>query len=192
MKKCSKCKELKPLDSFNKDSQKIDKKQSHCRLCNSHKCNSWRHDNPDKFKLSVDNWKDNNKGYWVEWNQLNPHYNTLWFRKEIKTNPTFKLSSNIRSLIGMSFKNVLNNTYKKGKKTEEILGCTLEEFINYLQSLFIEGMTLENHGEWEMDHIIPISSAKTEEEIYKLNHYTNFQPLWKEDNRKKSNKMLGY
>lgn len=49
---------------------------------------------------------------------------------------------------------------------------------------------VENHGEWEMDHIIP--NAKTEEEIYKLNHYTNFQPLWKEDNRKKSNKMLGY
>ena len=30
---------------------------------------------------------------------------------------------------------------------------------------------------WAVDHIIPISWAKTEEEVYRLNHYSNFQPL---------------
>ena len=55
-------------------------------------------------------------------------------------------------------------------------------------------MTLENHGhgvgKWNIDHIIPISFAKTEEEIYKLNHYTNLQPLWWEENMAKGKKIL--
>ena len=51
-------------------------------------------------------------------------------------------------------------------------------------------MVWENYGMWEYDHIIPLSSAKNEEEVIKLNHYTNFQPLWKEENKLKSNKIL--
>ena len=50
-------------------------------------------------------------------------------------------------------------------------------------------MNWDNRGEWHYDHIIPISNAKTEEEVNKLNHYTNFQPLWAKDNRFKSSKI---
>ena len=39
-----------------------------------------------------------------------------------------------------------------------------------------------NYG-WDIDHIIPISSAFTEVEILKLNHYTNLQPLCSKINR---------
>lgn len=70
----------------------------------------------------------------------------------------------------------------------------MEEFIVYLKSLFIEGMTLENHGSckecWHIDHKIPISSAKTKEEIIKLNHYTNLQPMWSRENIKKEIKHV--
>jgi 5-methylcytosine-specific restriction endonuclease McrA len=59
-----------------------------------------------------------------------------------------------------------------------------------LEKLFKEGMTWENHGEWHIDHIIPISKAKTAEEIYKLNHYTNLQPLWKRENLCKGSKII--
>ena len=51
-------------------------------------------------------------------------------------------------------------------------------------------MTFDNRAEWSLDHIIPISLAKTEKELIKLNHYTNFQPLWKIENIKKGNKLL--
>lgn len=80
---------------------------------------------------------------------------------------------------------------KKRYKTEEILGCTLEELVSHLESQFTEGMTWENRGlkGWHIDHIIPISSAKTEEEVYKLSHYTNLQPLWAKDNLEKHNKI---
>jgi hypothetical protein len=49
-------------------------------------------------------------------------------------------------------------------------------------------MTWENRSEWHLDHKIPISWAKSEEMVYKLNHYTNFQPLWAKDNISKGNK----
>ena len=46
-------------------------------------------------------------------------------------------------------------------------------------------MSWENYGKyngeinygWDIDHIIPISIAKTEEDVMKLSHYTNLQPL---------------
>lgn len=100
--------------------------------------------------------------------------------------PLYKLICNIRKLICSSIKKM---NYTKKSKTYEILGCSFEEFKQHLERQFTEGMRIDNHGEWHMDHIIPISSAKTEQDIIKLNHYTNFQPLWAIDNLKKGNKI---
>lgn len=192
MKKCNKCKVEKSIDGFHNNKNFKDGKQPKCMEC----CKQWRDENPSYMKqYHVLNPEYNNIQQ-KKWRKDNPEkrkvINRKYLKKRIENDPHFKLSHSIRTLIYMSFKSVLKGTYKKGKKTENILDCTLEEFTQHLQSLFTEGMTLKNHGEWEIDHIIPISSAKNEEEIYKLNHYTNFQPLWKEDNRKKSNKMLGH
>jgi len=100
----------------------------------------------------------------------------------------YKLSYNIRSLISISFK--LNN-YSKNSKTNDILGCSFEEFKKYLESKFEPWMTWENRGlyngelnyGWDIDHIIPTSSAKNIDELIKLNHYTNLQPLCSYKNR---------
>jgi hypothetical protein len=72
----------------------------------------------------------------------------------------------------------------------DIVGCTQEFLKEYIENKFVDGMTWENQGEWHIDHRIPLSSANSEDEIYKLCHYTNLQPLWGEDNRIKSNKIL--
>lgn len=110
------------------------------------------------------------------------------YKKQRRNNdPVYKMKSAIRNLLNCVFSQRIG--IKKRHHTEEILGCTIEEFIKYIQSKFQEGMTLENHGEWHIDHIIPISSAKTEDEVLKLNHYTNLQPLWAEDNLKKGSKI---
>lgn len=104
-----------------------------------------------------------------------------------RKNPINKLKLDIRCLIKNTF---LKKHFKKNTKTEKILGCSLDFFIEYLQSKFQEGMTLENHGLWHIDHIKPIALATTEEEVIKLNHYTNLQPLWAKDNLKKGAKYL--
>lgn len=107
-------------------------------------------------------------------------------KEKMKINPLFKLSHNIRTLIRMSLKNQFT---EKSKKTQEILGCSFEEFKIYLESKFDENMNWDNQGSyWHMDHIKPISLANTKEEVYELNHYTNFQPLYWVDNLSKGNK----
>lgn len=110
-------------------------------------------------------------------------------RTYIKNKEKYYLSINIRNVIYQSFKRACKGAYKKSDKTENILGCSIQEFIEHLQSLFTKGMTSENNGQckecWHIDHIIPLATAKTEEEIVKLNHYTNLQPLWRDDNLSK-------
>lgn len=79
--------------------------------------------------------------------------------------------------------------YTKKSKSFEIIGCTVEEFKAHLESQFLEGMSWENRSKWQIDHFIPLASAKTESEILKLNHYSNLRPMWASDNRKKGAKM---
>jgi hypothetical protein len=78
----------------------------------------------------------------------------------------------------------------KKNKTMDMVGCDSHFLKEYLEQKFQQGMSWDNYGVWHIDHIIPLSSAKSEEEIYKLCHYTNLQPLWGIDNIKKSNKIL--
>lgn len=111
-----------------------------------------------------------------------------------KSNKLYRLKCNVRSY----FSNMLKNKgFKKKLKTHEMLGCTYIEFKEYLESLWESWMNWDNYGlyngtpnyGWDIDHIIPISSAITEEELLKLNHFSNLQPLCSYTNRViKSNK----
>ena len=100
----------------------------------------------------------------------------------------YRLKCNFRSY----FSNMLKNKgFKKKVKTHEILGCSYIEFKEYLESKFESWMTWDNYGlyngelnyGWDIDHIIPQSSANTEEELLKLNHFSNLQPLCSYTNR---------
>lgn len=71
-----------------------------------------------------------------------------------------------------------------------------DEFKEYIQNQWSEGMSWKNYGlganntTWHIDHKIPIFSATSLEEIYKLNHHTNLQPMWGSDNIRKSNSIF--
>jgi hypothetical protein len=78
----------------------------------------------------------------------------------------------------------------KQNTTFEVVGCSPQELKIYLEQKFINPMSWENQGKWHIDHIIPLSSAKTEEELYKLCHFTNLQPMWATDNIKKGSKII--
>jgi hypothetical protein len=142
-------------------------------------CKNWRYENDDKMKAK-------RKLYYQENKEDIIKKNYEYCKNREKTDSLYKLTRGIRALILISFKKQFTT---KSKKTIEILGCSFEEFKLHLESQFDDKMNWENQGTyWHMDHIIPISSAETEEDVYRLNHYTNFQPLYWEDNLKKSNK----
>jgi len=155
----------------------------------------YRENNKDKLKNYIVNWRIENvdkfqsgrKNYYEKNKEDIKRKNYQYCKNRKSTDPLYKLSRGIRSLILISFKSKFTT---KSKKTLEILGCSFEEFKIHLESQFDENMNWVNQGTyWHMDHIIPISSAQTEEDVYRLNHYTNFQPLYWEDNLKKSNKI---
>jgi hypothetical protein len=83
------------------------------------------------------------------------------------------------------------HNYSKNNSTFSIIGCSPECLKEHLEKQFKEGMTWDKLGKQiHIDHIIPLSSAKTEEEVYKLCHYTNLQPLWAHENLSKGNKII--
>jgi hypothetical protein len=106
-------------------------------------------------------------------------------------NNNYKLSMALRIRLSCALK----NNQKVGSAIRD-LGCSIEELKSYLESKFQEGMSWENYGRkkgikcWEIDHVVPISNFNLEdpEQFKKACHYTNLQPLWAEDNLKKSNR----
>jgi hypothetical protein len=105
-------------------------------------------------------------------------------KRRVKRDPLFKCICSIRNTLSQSFNRM---GYTKKSKTFEILGIEWDGFKLYIENKFREGMSWDNYGEWEYDHIVAVSNGKTEQEVIKLNHYTNFQPLWWKENNLKSN-----
>ncbi len=115
----------------------------------------------------------------------------IWRRKRrkerMKNDILFKLTSNLRRRLHSA---ITSSGMVKTKTTKEFLGADIKIVKEHLEKQFTEGMNWGNYGKWHIDHIIPISSAKTQEKLEKLFHYTNLQPLWAEENLRKSDKIL--
>lgn len=111
--------------------------------------------------------------------------------KNYKSNPNVKIAFNLRSRISSAIKR-LDKDNIKYKNSMELIGCSIENLHNYLESKFVDGMSWNNYGfrGWHIDHIIPCSSfdLTDEDNQKKCFHYTNLQPLWWKDNIIKSNK----
>jgi hypothetical protein len=116
-----------------------------------------------------------------------------YMKKKSRSTPEKHLATNIRCSISMRLREI-NSV--KNEKTLNIVGLnSWEEFKKHIENQFIEGMNWDNYGnkiktDWSIDHIIPISTATTLDEVKKLNHYTNLRPMWHIDNIKKRDKLL--
>jgi hypothetical protein len=140
--------------------------------------------NKDKIKQYK---KEYSKKYYKKNREKIIQYN-IKRKKNLLPDPIFKLHKNISNGIRRNLKIVGCN---KNSKTQRILGCTYDEFKLHIESQWEEGMNWDNYGKyngeekygWDYDHIIPISSGKCEEDIIRLNHHSNIQPLCSYINR---------
>jgi hypothetical protein len=153
---------------------------------------TWETSNETKVKDRRRNWRKQNQEKILKWKEVNSdklkEYNKTYSKIKRKNDPLHRLSSNIRNRMRIYLK---SKNISKNNKTFEIVGCTPEFLKEYLEKKFVEGMNWELFGKKiHIDHIIPLSSAKNEEEIYKLCHYTNLQPLWAGDNLSKNNRLV--
>ena len=149
--------------------------------------NEHKEEYKEKYINDLENRQEKNRKY-SKTNRvkINNH-----LRNKYKENNLFKISQVARTLISQSFR---KNGFTKRSRSYQILGCSFENFKIYIENKFESWMTWENHGNWggipeninvswDLDHVVPIASATTEEEIIQLNHYTNFQPLCSYINR---------
>jgi len=117
--------------------------------------------------------------------------------QKIKTDPLFKFKHNVRSLLR---KSIVGKGYKKNTKTELILGINLNEFLIYIERKFEPWMSWDNYGMyngefdygWDLDHIIPMSSANSETEVLALSKFSNLQPLCSKVNRDIKKSLLNF
>jgi 5-methylcytosine-specific restriction endonuclease McrA len=124
-------------------------------------------------------WRDNNK---ERSNLLINVRNKIRKKEDV----LFKLKTKLKTDIYISLKRK-----KKSKTLEQIIGLSLTEYKKHIENQFEDWMSWDNWGlhTWHIDHIIPLSSAKTEEEVYLLWNYTNLRPLSANENLKKGNKF---
>ena len=135
----------------------------------------WREENLEYYKEISKDYYLVNKAKILN-NALIRHY------RRLKTDMLYKAKCALRTLVNRSFKRISKN---KPTNTNKLLGCTWEEAKVHFESLFQEGMTWENHGEWHIDHVRPIASF-AQDELHLMNHISNLQPLWAKDNLQKS------
>jgi len=191
MKECTKCNKIKDLSEYSKNSSYKDGLQYKCKLC----CKQYYQKNKDLLKERSKLYKEKNKEYCLEWQrkyyqenkELINKKNKEYRRNRFKTDVMYRLKHNVRSRVNIFSK---RKKYKKKYSSIKYLGCDFSIYRIYIENRFKEGMTWDNYGEWHIDHIMPLASAKTEEELMKLFHYTNTQPLWAEENIKKGAKIL--
>jgi hypothetical protein len=187
MKYCKKCAQNKPKTNFSKRTSSKDGLDTYCKPCKKAITDTWISHNKEKLKLikrkSDANWYSKNKSKKIninkKWKQKNADKNREWYReykkKREKIDPQFKLCNKLRTRLWYALKK-----QKPKIGLLKLMGCSSLELKTYIESKFQPGMTWDNYGEWEIDHILPLSrfDLTDENQVLKACHYTNLQPLW--------------
>lgn len=206
-KKCSYCGNTYPLDFFRKAKTGKYGYSSECKLCARERERIWRTSHREKEKARHKKYREEHKeaikkyreehresvehkDYFAEkreaFRRSHPNYYSEYFRIRHK-DPIKKLEDQVRGTIRSSF---MRKGYRKTTKSAALTGMTSTELTEYLLTTFSQNYGREWDGKEDVhiDHITPLSTAKTEDDVKRLCHYSNLQLLTAEDNRRKHSK----
>lgn len=186
---CAKCSSVKSIDEFNSDRNNNYNIESKCSECSRKYAAHRRATNNERVKEIRRNSRNKHavesRAKKNQWAKDNRERANAYKRNKSATDTMYRLAIACRTMVRRMFK---STGRKKCYKTAEILEFTPAELRAHLESMFTEGMTWDNYGDWHIDHIIPISSISNIEEGIELSKLSNLQPLWKEDNLAKGNR----
>jgi hypothetical protein len=177
MKKCSKCQVLKDFNDFKKDKTLKCGYYSWCKLCTK----EYRNANHSLIY-------NYNKEYYLNNKDRIKKNRSIKNKERRIIDLDFKIACNLRTRLCKALKG-----QNKSLNTMELVGCSIDYLIEYIEGLFLESMSWSNYGEWHIDHIRPCASFDlTDIEQQKICfNYKNLQPLWAEDNIRKGCKVIG-
>jgi hypothetical protein len=189
-KTCNKCGVIGELELFKKDQHSTFGRRNTCKSCAVSISSATRLKKHDQYLQKAKEWREQNLALHVrltkEWRCKNKEK----FAASVKawnSRPLQKIANSVRARAVAGIKAAILN---KHYKTIDMLGIDFISYSEYLAKKFVGVMTLENYGTvWHIDHIIPLASAKNEQELMQLLHYTNTQPLFAKDNLSKGAKL---
>lgn len=143
------------------------RKHRYCSLIRKAYESKWRSENKEKYAEAKKQWNRRNAKYFVDYRNSSPS-----------------------KRIAHALRTRLNRLIRKGRAVKN-LGCSISEFLVYLENKFQDGMNWDNYGKWHIDHIKPLSSfdLTDSKSLILACHYSNLQPLWAAENISKYNKL---
>jgi len=183
-----------------RNSEKIRECNRKYRKNNSEKikkyAKKYRQNNTEKIRKSVKEWQKNNpnkvREKTMRWRKNNPDKIRAIERKNSRKKRLI-LNNRLNNRISTSIRRSLKEN-RKNNYWEALVNFTLQDLIIHLEKQFKEGMSWDNYGKWHIDHKKPLASfsfnsyeGKEFKECWSLE---NLQPLWAEENIRKSNKIF--
>jgi len=185
---CPVCGQVKKLEEFYKNRANKFGYSNQCAKCLRERSKAYRERYPFQARLSRRRTRDKRRDYYVEqsaeWKRNNRDKVNQYKQIRYKEDPLYRLQHISRTMVQRAC--ILIGTDKE-ENTRYFLGYAPKDLKERLESQFVEGMSWDNHGEWHIDHIKPISLATNLEEAKELSQLENLQPLWAEDNLRKHN-----
>jgi hypothetical protein len=193
MKTCSKCSKTLDESCFNTVKRKgMLHLKAACKKCQSayekqrrlenleyarEKQYKWFQQNKDKHYQTVKTYQEANKQYLKDKR-----------KQRLLRDVNHRIARNLRCRLWCAL-----NKSKDNFSAVKDLGCSIEELKNHLASMFKDGMSWENYGAWQIDHIVPLSNfdLTCHDQLLKACHYTNLQPMWSSENASKRNRYSG-
>ena len=189
---CLKCKNKKIITDFYTDKTRKDGFFPYCKECSKkHVNNQYNKNKEEKRKYQREYYKNHKlekRRYDIEYRKKNKEKRINHEKELYYTNELYKFKKNMRNFISKSFFRTKN---KKNKRTLEILGCDYLKFKKHLLQTYKQTYNVDwnNIEKVHIDHIIPLATAKTSDDVIKLCHYSNLQLLKAKDNLKKGAKL---
>lgn len=150
----------------------------------------WKAANKEHVAAYNKQWYANNSDRSLKlnqaWRSRNRSLRNAQLRKRYKTDARYRIEIGLRTRIHTVLRRRMLLGYKSASSMT-LVGCSVDDLMRHIESLFLPGMRWDNHGEWHVDHKRPCASfdlldPKQQRACF---HYTNLQPLWAVDNLKK-------